>query len=172
MGSGRSASHNSRVAANSPPSFLEDSLLASRTFFSESSTHSKASLVWNSEDVISPTLFQKPGGFRAFSQKTAQYNQNHAWLGTGRGARGDATAQSLWIWSGVMSSTFYLIAMRRRSRSGWMIILVSNSSAVIARRRTLKRPPNRRQKPSRSLIVGTCSRTYKRPSRGAVRARS
>ena len=44
-----------------------------------------------------------------------------------------------------MSSTFYLIAMRRRSRSGWMIILVSNSSAVIARRRTLKRPPNRRE---------------------------
>ena len=31
--------------ANSPPSFLKDSLLASQTFFSESSSHSKASLV-------------------------------------------------------------------------------------------------------------------------------
>ena len=32
----------------------------------------------------------------------------------------------------------------------------SNSSVAIARRLTLKQPPNRRQKPSKSLIVGTC----------------
>ena len=46
-----------------PPPFLEGSLLACGAFFSESSTHSKAPLSRNSEDVFSPTLFQKPAGF-------------------------------------------------------------------------------------------------------------
>src|ERR1700722_12968919 len=51
---------------NSPSPFLEESLLACRTFFSESSAHSKAPLFWNSEDVFSPPLFQKPAGFSSF----------------------------------------------------------------------------------------------------------
>ena len=51
---------------DSPPSFLEESLLACGAFFSDSSTHSKAPLFWNSEDVFSPTLFQKPAGFSSF----------------------------------------------------------------------------------------------------------
>ena len=36
--------HILEAEANSPPSILKDSLFASQTFFSESSTHSKASL--------------------------------------------------------------------------------------------------------------------------------
>ena len=51
---------------DSSSTLLEDSLLACRPFFSESSTHSKASLFWNSEDVISPILFQKLAGFSSF----------------------------------------------------------------------------------------------------------
>ena len=51
---------------NSPPTFLENSLLACRRFISESSTHSKAPLFRNSEDVFSPTLFQKLAGFSSF----------------------------------------------------------------------------------------------------------
>jgi hypothetical protein len=51
------------TAVNSPLTFLEESLLACLTLFSDSSTHSKASFAWNSEDVISPTLFQKLGRF-------------------------------------------------------------------------------------------------------------
>jgi hypothetical protein len=49
--------------ANSAPSLLEDSLLASPAFFSETSTHSKASFIWNSEDVLLPTLFHNHWGF-------------------------------------------------------------------------------------------------------------
>jgi hypothetical protein len=45
---------------------LKESLLACGAFFSENSTHSKAPLFWNSEDVFSPTLFQKPAGFSSF----------------------------------------------------------------------------------------------------------
>jgi hypothetical protein len=75
---------------------------------------------------------------------------------TGRGARGDATARSLWTWSEAMSSSFSPIAMRRPSRSGWTNIPELSSSVAIGRQRTLKRPPNRRPKPCRSLIVGTC----------------
>src|SRR6202789_3255334 len=48
---------------NSPSTILEESLLACRGFSSESSTHSKAPLSWNSEDVFSPILFQKLAGF-------------------------------------------------------------------------------------------------------------
>ena len=51
---------------DSPPSVLEESLLACGAFFSDSGTHSKAPLFWNSEDVFSPTLFQKPAGFSSF----------------------------------------------------------------------------------------------------------
>ena len=51
---------------DSPSTFLEESLLACGAFFSDSSTHSKAPLFWNSEDVFSPTLFQKPAGFSSF----------------------------------------------------------------------------------------------------------
>src|ERR1700677_509199 len=45
---------------------LEESLLACGAFFSDSSTHSKTPLSWNSEDVFSPTLFHKPVGFSSF----------------------------------------------------------------------------------------------------------
>src|ERR1700677_5128984 len=51
---------------NSPSGFLEDSLLACDAFFPDNRTHSKAPLCWNSEDVLSPTLFQKPVGFSSF----------------------------------------------------------------------------------------------------------
>ena len=51
---------------NSPSTFLEESLLACLAFFSDSSAHSKAPLFWNSEDVFSPTLFQKLTGFSSF----------------------------------------------------------------------------------------------------------
>ena len=54
---------------DSPSPFLEESLLACRAFFSESSAHSKAPLFWNSEDVFSPPLFQKPAGFSSFFWK-------------------------------------------------------------------------------------------------------
>jgi hypothetical protein len=50
-----------------PPSrFLKESFLACGAFFSENSTYSKAPLFWNSEDVLLPTLFQKPAGFSSF----------------------------------------------------------------------------------------------------------
>jgi hypothetical protein len=53
---------------NSPLAFLEESLLACFAVFSDSSTHSKASLSWNSEDVFPLTLFQKQRGIsRLFS---------------------------------------------------------------------------------------------------------
>jgi hypothetical protein len=55
-----------KTLVNSSPSFLENSLLACLALFSESSTHSKASLSWNSEDVFSPTLFQKHRRFSSF----------------------------------------------------------------------------------------------------------
>jgi hypothetical protein len=45
---------------------LEKALLACGAFFSESGTHSKAPLFWNTEDVFLPTLFQKPAGFSSF----------------------------------------------------------------------------------------------------------
>jgi hypothetical protein len=48
---------------DSPPSFLEDSLPAGLAFFSDSSTHSKASFSWNSEDLFLPTLFHNHWGF-------------------------------------------------------------------------------------------------------------
>ena len=51
---------------DSPSPFLEESLLACGAFFSDSSTHSKAPLSWNSEDVFPPPLFQKPAGFSSF----------------------------------------------------------------------------------------------------------
>ena len=51
---------------NSPPTFLEGSLLACDAFFSDSSTHSKAPLFWNIGDVFPPTLFQEPAGFSSF----------------------------------------------------------------------------------------------------------
>ena len=46
-----------------PPPLLEESLLACRLLFSESSAHSKAPLSWNGEDVILPPLFQELAGF-------------------------------------------------------------------------------------------------------------
>ncbi len=55
--------HIDESLLNSSSPFLEDSLIAGLAFFSESSSHSKASLSWNSEDVFSPTLFQKHGRF-------------------------------------------------------------------------------------------------------------
>jgi hypothetical protein len=51
---------------NSPSTFLEHSLLACDAFFSDSSTHSKAPLFWNSDDILTITLFQKPAGFSSF----------------------------------------------------------------------------------------------------------
>ena len=51
---------------NSPSTFLENSLLACRRFISESSSHSKAPLFQNNEDVFSPTLLQKRVGFSSF----------------------------------------------------------------------------------------------------------
>jgi hypothetical protein len=56
---------------NSPSTFLKESLLACRTLFSESSTHSKAPLFWNSEDLKLPPLFQKLAGFSSFFLKIA-----------------------------------------------------------------------------------------------------
>src|SRR5262249_48886995 len=47
---------------NSPSPLLEESLLACRSLFSESSAHSKAPLSWNSEDLFLPPLFQKLAG--------------------------------------------------------------------------------------------------------------
>ncbi len=47
---------------NSPSPFLEKSLLACRTLFSEKYAHSKAPFFWNSEDVFLPPLFQKNRG--------------------------------------------------------------------------------------------------------------
>jgi hypothetical protein len=47
---------------NSPLPFLEESPLACLAFFSDGSTHSKACLFWNSEDVFVLLLFQKPRG--------------------------------------------------------------------------------------------------------------
>ncbi len=50
-----------------PPSpLLEGSLLACGALFSESSTHSKAPLSWNGEDVLLPPLFQKHAGFSSY----------------------------------------------------------------------------------------------------------
>src|SRR5271156_1296954 len=51
---------------NSPLPFLEKSLLACVAFFSDSSTHSKAPLSWNNEDVFLPTLLQTHAGFSSF----------------------------------------------------------------------------------------------------------
>ena len=62
LGSGRMV----ESLLDSPPSVLEGFLLACGAFFSDSGTHSKAPLLWNSEDVFSPTLFQKPAGFSSF----------------------------------------------------------------------------------------------------------
>src|SRR5262249_31052366 len=51
---------------DSPPGFLEGSLLACGAFLSDSGTHSKAPLSWNSEDVFLSTLLQKPAGLSSF----------------------------------------------------------------------------------------------------------
>ena len=51
---------------DSPAPLLKESLLACGASFSESSTHSKAPLSWNSEDVFSPPLFQKHAGFSSY----------------------------------------------------------------------------------------------------------
>ena len=51
---------------DSPSPLLEESLLACGALFSESSTHSKAPLSWNSEDVFAPPLFQKLAGFSSY----------------------------------------------------------------------------------------------------------
>src|ERR1700677_946545 len=51
---------------NSPSGFLEESLLTCGAFFSDSRTHSKTPLYWNSEDVFPPPLLQKPAGFSSF----------------------------------------------------------------------------------------------------------
>ena len=51
---------------NSSSPFLNASLIAGRAFFSESSTHSKASLSWDSENVILSTLFHKRRRFSSF----------------------------------------------------------------------------------------------------------
>src|ERR1700677_170446 len=51
---------------NSPSGFLEESLLTCGAFSSDSRTHSKTPLCWNSEDLFSPPLFQKPAGFSSF----------------------------------------------------------------------------------------------------------
>ena len=66
---------------NSPPSFLELSLLAGQAFFSESSTHSKAPFVWSSEDVFPPTLFHNHWGFSSlFPKNSPRRSIYHAWL--------------------------------------------------------------------------------------------
>jgi hypothetical protein len=51
---------------DSPPPLLEESLLACRLLFSESSTHSKAPLSWKGEDLIPSPLFQELAGFSSF----------------------------------------------------------------------------------------------------------
>jgi hypothetical protein len=51
---------------DSPPTFLEESLLACGAFFSDCGTHSKAPLCWSSEDYFTPPLFQKLAGFSSF----------------------------------------------------------------------------------------------------------
>ena len=51
---------------DSPPTFLEESLLACGAFFADSSTHSKTSISWNGEDVFLPPLFQDLRGFSSF----------------------------------------------------------------------------------------------------------
>ena len=48
---------------DSSSTFLVTPLLACLAFFSESGTHSKAPFVWNSEDILLPTLFQNLWGF-------------------------------------------------------------------------------------------------------------
>ena len=60
-----------------PPSpLLEESLLACRRVFSESSTHSKAPLSWNGEDVFLPPLFQKHAGFSSYFSKNRELIKN------------------------------------------------------------------------------------------------
>jgi hypothetical protein len=51
---------------DSPSPRLEGTLLACGALFSESSTHSKAPLSWNSEDVFDPPLFQEHAGFSSY----------------------------------------------------------------------------------------------------------
>ncbi len=49
---------------------LENSLLACLAFFRKVALTRKPSLSWNSEDVFSPTLFQKQRTFSSFFSKT------------------------------------------------------------------------------------------------------
>jgi hypothetical protein len=59
---------------DSPLAIVESSLVAFSSLvtvafpglFGDSSTHSKAPLEWNSEDVLLPPLFQKPREFSSF----------------------------------------------------------------------------------------------------------
>jgi hypothetical protein len=55
-----------QTSLDSPPTFLEGSLLACDAFVSDRSTHSKDPLFWHGEDLFLPTLFQKPAGFSIF----------------------------------------------------------------------------------------------------------
>ena len=73
MGTGRSGSGRiGEPFLDPPPSLLEESLLACRLLFSESSAHSKAPLSWNGEDVILLHYSKNLRGFRAFSSESGQ----------------------------------------------------------------------------------------------------
>ena len=61
LGSGRRV----ESLVDSPSALLEGSLLAWAPF-SESSTHSRTPLSWNSEDVFVPPLFQEHAGFSSY----------------------------------------------------------------------------------------------------------
>ena len=68
---------------NSPSALLE-LLIACFAFFSDSSTHSKASLSWNSEDVLLPLLFQKTRGLSRLFSDFHIGIINHACFGSRR----------------------------------------------------------------------------------------
>jgi hypothetical protein len=61
---------------DSPPPFLEESLLACGAFFSESGTHSKAPLFWNNEDLFLSLLFQFLRGFSSFFSEFGRGQKN------------------------------------------------------------------------------------------------
>ena len=71
-----------------PPAFAEDPAVAFSGLLAvafsgllgESSSHSKASVAWNSEDVFPPLLFQNLRGFSSFSRVLTASSIYHAWL--------------------------------------------------------------------------------------------
>ena len=61
---------------------FEDSPLALPQFVEDSRFHSKASVAWNSEDVLTPPLFQKHRGFSSFFFK---FNHHGLYITLGSG---------------------------------------------------------------------------------------